>query len=381
MELEISEVPKGTRLPFTYLQFDSSLASAGLEGVQPYRSLLIGTHGTGGSDATFDKPIRINSENEAKTKFGDGSVLHQMARAYLKNSTIEVWAAALTPSATLGADPDLGALIGNIKGMQFNVIASGFSSQSLLSSLAKELDSRAKATRAIEGIAIAAIPGDSVAATSGISGINSQFLCVVPMSGIPSQPHEVAAALCGVVATSAHEDPARPFRTLELASILPPPPDSTEGRVAREAALNAGVSTLYTDSSNTVRIERLVTTRLKNELGADDSSYMSPATVFTLSFLRWDFARYFGLKYPRHKLASDKYRGSGPVMTPSTARAECVCLFRKWEEQGLVQDADGFINGLVCEISKSDPTRLNILLPTRLVSELDVIGAKVRFLF
>ncbi len=68
-------------------------------------------------------------------------------------------------------------------------------------------------------------------------------------------------------------------------------------------------------------------------------------------------------------------------MTPAIARSECVALFRRWEEQGYVQDADAFISSLVCEIDRGDPSRLNIALQPRLVSELEIIGAILRFQF
>ncbi len=369
------EIPKNTRLPFTYLQFDSTLAGSELQGVQPYRCLLIAKHGGTEDQSPADKPVQLSSEAVAKTTFGDGSYLHKMAKAYFSNSSIEVWGATIS-------DVDGSKLFASIAGIQFNVMAIGASDQALLTGIGTLMKPRATATRGVEGIAIACHSGPTTESSTIALTVNSPFVCIVAQPHSASLDAEVAAAICGQVAMSAQDDPARPFKTLELSGVQAPNREDMEGRDAHEAALENGVSTLYVDASGQLRIERLVTTYTKDPTtGALDSSYMSPSTVLLLSFLRWDFARYFGLKYPRHKLASNHFRGTGPVMTPNIARSECVALFRRWEEQGYVQDADAFIASLVCEVDPSDKSRLNITLQPKLVSELAIIGAVLRFQF
>ena len=86
-------------------------------------------------------------------------------------------------------------------------------------------------------------------------------------------------------------------------------------------------------------------------------------------------------RFARHKLANDGTRfGAGQaVVTPSIARAEAINLFRLWEDQGLVEDATAFKEGLVVERNGTDPNRLDFLLTPDLVNQLRVMGAQIAF--
>ena len=210
--------------------------------------------------------------------------------------------------------------------------------------------------------------------------INSAYVAIMPICHSASSTHVWSAALAGAIASSAQLDPARPFHTLPLLGIQAPKLEEIDDRIDREKALSQGISTFCIDAGGGVRIERLVTTYTQNDAGAVDVSLSSPNVPLVLSFIRWDLKRYFMLKYPRHKLATDNYRGSGAVMTPRLARAECICLFKKWEQAGLVQDIDLFQEGLITEINKTDPSRLDISMSPKLVNQLCILGAKVSFL-
>jgi phage tail sheath gpL-like len=82
-------------------------------------------------------------------------------------------------------------------------------------------------------------------------------------------------------------------------------------------------------------------------------------TLFTLSYLRYDWRNHMLTKYPRHKLANDGTRyGSGQaIITPKVGRAEAIGKFRQWEELGLVEGADQFKRDLIVERNSEDPNR------------------------
>ena len=69
---------------------------------------------------------------------------------------------------------------------------------------------------------------------------------------------------------------------------------------------------------------------------------MDVNTPLTLSFLRADFRARMQTKYARFKLADDgaRFLPGQPVITPRIGRAEAVAIFRSWEEQALVENAD-----------------------------------------
>lgn len=87
------------RLPFVYIEFDSSRAFQG-PSILSYTALLIGQRTSSGTVA--QKVItRITSADQAGKYFGFGSGLHRMAIAWFANNkTTEVYAVALDDSGT-----------------------------------------------------------------------------------------------------------------------------------------------------------------------------------------------------------------------------------------------------------------------------------------
>ncbi len=210
---------------------------------------------------------------------------------------------------------------------------------------------------------------------------NSQFTVIHKALG-PSHPYEFASAICGVVSKAAQIDPARPFQTLTVPGLLVESDSEKLTLEERNILLYHGIATNKATDAGLIAIERVITTYKKNDAGADDVSYLDLNTLLTLSYLRYDFRNTFLRKYPRHKLADDGNRfGAGQaIMTPKTAKAESINIFRSWEELGLVENIDQFKNDLIIERNAQDVNRLDIMLPPDLVNQLRVIGTKIGFL-
>ena len=143
-----------------------------------------------------------------------------------------------------------------------------------------------------------------------------------------------------------------------------------------------GVSTTTVDADGRIIIERLITTYKTTPIGAADISYLDVNTPLTLGYLRATFRNRFLRKFPRHKLADDgtRYGPGQAVVTPKVAKAECIAIFREWEDAGLVEGIDQFKTDLIVERNANDPNRLDILLPPDLVNQLRVTGVKIGFL-
>lgn len=94
MAISFNSIPNGIRVPFAYVEIDNSGAVTGTA-LQNYRSLLIGQRlGTG--TAAVNTPVRLTSAAQARTAFGAGSLLHNMAEAYFSDNTVtETWAVAI----------------------------------------------------------------------------------------------------------------------------------------------------------------------------------------------------------------------------------------------------------------------------------------------
>lgn len=483
-----NQVPSAVRVPFSYVEFSNSESSSG-SGVQVYKILLIGQKLAAGA-AAAGVPVRIQSEAQARTAFGAGSMLLDMAKASLKaNNLTETWAIPLADDAagvaaksvitvtgpatsdgtialyiggtvynvavltgdtaiaiaaaivakvnansdapvtaavdgtdafkvnltnrhkgifgnsmniqtgyygetlpggvgvsatafTLGTtNPSIAPAITGMGDDQYRSIALPYSDTANLTLMNAELSRRWGPLLTNDGHAFTATSLSSGAAQTLGLGQNSPFLTILSTFGSPTAPWTASAILAATVAYNSSIDPARPLQTLVLEGMLPALPQTRLTLSDRNVLLYSGVATTTVDAGGLVRLERAITTYKVDAQGNPDESYLDYETMAILSFLRYDFRRYFGVKYPRHKLGKDgtRYAPGSAVITPLVAKAECVALFRNWEEKGLVEDADQFKRDLLVEINSSNPNRLDFYLPPNLINGLRIIAAQIAF--
>ena len=276
-------------------------------------------------------------------------------------------------------DPSLTTVIANIGAQWFNIIVTAFSSSATLTALKNELEARWSATNQKTGVAIFGDNTDS--ARTVAYDLNSQVLCELPLPKSPTTSFEIAAAGAAVIAQSAESDPAMPLGNLAIKGILAPAMKDRKNLSEENAMLAAGGSLLNASADGTVYLRRTVTTYKKNESGADDDSYKQLETIFTLSFIRWDWNNYISSKYKRAKLAPDGYAyGEGQIIvTPKIGRAEALSRFDYWMQIGVAYGAETFKEFLVVEINAQNPNRLDFLLPPTLMKQLFTVATKLQF--
>ena len=98
MPISFNEIPTNVRVPFVYVEFDSSRAVQGAA-LMPYRCLVIGQKLAAGTVAAL-VPTRVTSAAQGATYFGKGSMLAAMLEAQLANNNLtETWAVALADDA------------------------------------------------------------------------------------------------------------------------------------------------------------------------------------------------------------------------------------------------------------------------------------------
>lgn len=124
-----------------------------------------------------------------------------------------------------------------------------------------------------------------------------------------------------------------------------------------------------------------MTTYKHNAAGAVDTAYRQLETIFTLSYLRWDWNNLMATKYPHAKLADDGNNfGAGQVvMTPSLGRAELLGRYKVWEEKGLVQNYKDFAENLVVQLDPDDPYAMQFLIPAHLIKQFFISKNKIQF--
>jgi phage tail sheath gpL-like len=287
---------------------------------------------------------------------------------------------ALTGGTT---NPTLTTLITALGDNWYQVWAHPYVDATSLSAIEAELSSRFGPMRMIDGVAIT-----SAAGTQGTLGTlgdsrNSQHSCIAAQPGKNpvTPPMEYAAAVAGVVALHAANDPARPFQTLEVKGVKAPAEVDRFTFTERNLELFDGISSSKVAAGGVVQLERLVTTYQTSSSGAADTSYLDVTTMLTLLYLRYSFRTRILTKFPRHKLANDGTRvGAGQaVITPLLGKAEAIAWFREMEDLGLVENGDQFKADVVVERNASDPNRLDFVLPPDIINQFIVGAARIDF--
>ncbi|BCP53784.1 tail sheath protein [Kaistia sp. 32K] len=97
MAISFNSIPSNWRLPLFYVETDASQAG-GLVQEQP--ALLIGQKFSAGS-APADTPVIIGSLAQAKTLFGEGSMLERMVSTFLQNNSVQqIWCGPVAEPST-----------------------------------------------------------------------------------------------------------------------------------------------------------------------------------------------------------------------------------------------------------------------------------------
>ncbi|PCJ57850.1 MAG: phage tail protein [Rhodospirillaceae bacterium] len=278
-------------------------------------------------------------------------------------------------------NPDIATAIAAFGSDWYTDIAMPWTDAANLAALESELAARFGPLQMMDGHAYAAARGTHGGLTTLGNSRNSPHLSVIGADSSPTHPWAWAATLCGVCAFHAKIDPARPFQTLVLNSILPPAIDKRFTLEERNLLLHDGIATFTVDDGGLVHIERAITTYETNAGGVDDPSYLDLNTLKTLAYLRYSVRARILTRYPRHKLADDgtNYGAGQAIVTPSVLKMELVALFKDWEDAGLAEGIEQFKTSLIIERDAGDPNRVNAIIPPDLINQFRVFAAKIQF--
>lgn len=275
--------------------------------------------------------------------------------------------------------------VGNlIEGTWFNAIAINQGDNTNTGNVAyikEKLDERWTAMKQQTGVLFYCVGGDMTAEITAGNARNSQVLCMPGLPDSPTAPCNIAAAVMGACAASALNDPALPLSNVAVKGVVAPKRAKRLGVTSRDAILKAGVAALFVGDDGTVYLNRTVTTYKYKANGASDISYRQLETVFTLSFLRWDWNNYLSGKYPRAKLApdGDEFGPGQIVMTPKKGMSELLTRYQDWMKMGLVQNFDLFKQNVVVELDPNDPNALLFLAPANLIKQFFISKTLLQF--
>lgn len=272
-----------------------------------------------------------------------------------------------------------------IKGYWFNIIVSGLEDDTNVNYIKEELEERWTAT---EQKTCVLFYGKTFATSDPVNEAvtyynvkNSQLLMPISLIGSPTTDFEIAAAVASVCATKAEIDPATPLSNWAVKGILAPSEKDDLGLAEKNTLLQSGCALIDAAADRTIYLRRMVTTYKTNAAGGADTSYQQIETIFTLSYIRWDWNNMMSTKYPHAKLGNDgdEYGAGQVVMTPKKGKAEALARFKYWMEKGLVQNYEDFKANLIVERNSASKTRLDFLLPVTLMNQLFTCASLVQF--
>lgn len=296
-------------------------------------------------------------------------------------SGITVTVVAMTGGAT---NPSLTNALANLGDEPFDFIVCPYTDTASLDALKSFLSDstgRWSWSHQVYGHVFTANRGTVGSQTTLGNGRNNQHETILGFNDSPTPSWVWAADYTAAAAVALRADPGRPLQTIALNAVLPPPVVSRYSRSERNTLLFDGISTFTVAQDGTVALENVITTYQKNAFGQPDDSYLEVETMFLLMFVLRDMAALVTSKYARVKLANDgtRFAPGSAIVTPGMIRADLIAEFRSLEEQGVVQGADAFAQGLIVQRNAANPNRLDVLWPGALINQLRIFAVLAQF--
>lgn len=151
------------------------------------------------------------------------------------------------------------------------------------------------------------------------------------------------------------------------------------------------ISTFDHLPDGTTTISRIVTTYKTSSLGIPDRAWLDIMVPATMSRIRYDWAGYVTLMYPRSKLAEDDsasafavgYDNDGAVntavVTPGRMKASWAARCKLYSDNVWIEDTQTTVKQSVFAIAANDRNRLEARQQVKIVGNLMVFAASLEF--
>lgn len=226
--------------------------------------------------------------------------------------------------------------------------------------------------------------GTSAGLSTYGSARNSPHSTVFGLNKSPTLPWVIVAQAAAGVEFRGGNDPAIPFRGIELPDVMAPAEADRLTMTERNLVLHDGISTIIFDESGKAIVEQVVTTYQTNSFGMEDRSLLKLNTKWTVDYMRYVFRFAVARDYPNHKLAGDdvleRIAPGQKIATPKLISNTLIAAAAQLEYVGLLEDLDGFKQNLKVLRSEADECRVNAVLPPNVVNQFDVFAAAVQFI-
>ena len=155
-----------------------------------------------------------------------------------------------------------------------------------------------------------------------------------------------------------------------------------------------GISSFDCLADGTVTIARLITTYKKSSLNVDDKAWLDIMTPATLSRIRYDWANYVSLVYPRAKLVDDDTMAAfvttatagdddasvtSSVVSPGRMHATWAARCQLYGKKVWIMDVAKKIKESVFAISSDDKNRMESRQQVNIAGNLMVLAGSLEF--
>lgn len=318
----------------------------------------------------------------AKHAGENGNAIDVRMRKFAEESLPGTLAVAIAAGVAGTGNPDVAPLLAALANEWFTDFVMPWDDAVNLAALAAELAARYQAMGRKDGHAYVGHAGTYGQLGTKGALTNSPYISPIGAKNALSAPWEWAAALAGLAAFHLTNDPARQLRSLALTGIAGPDSVDCFTDTERDLLLRQGISTWNRLADGTVVIERVITAYKTTSLGAPDTAYLDIMVPKTLTRIRYDWATYVTLLYPRHKLANDDSvaaNNNDAVVTPRRMHGSWATRCKLYEQQAWIEDVTRTVSESLFERDATDRNRLNAQQQIRIIGNLMVLAAALEF--
>lgn len=347
----------------------------------------LATAATNAINADADMPVVATSNLgvvtlTAKHAGENGNAIDVRMRKFPDEILPGTIAVAIAAGVAGSGNPDVTALIAALANEWFTDFIMPWDDAANLSALTVELAARFQAMGKKDGHAYVGHAGTYGQLGTKGALTNSPYLSPIGAKNAMSAPHEWAATLAGIAAYQLTNDPARQLRSLEMTGIAGPDSVDCFTETERDLLLRQGISTWTRLADGTIVLERVITAYKTTSLGAPDTAYLDIMVPKVLTRIRYDWATYVTLLYPRHKLADDDSpaaNNNDAVVTPRRMAGSWATRCKLYERQAWIEDVSRTVSESVFERDDTDKNRMNAQQQIRIIGNLMVLAAALEF--
>jgi len=334
---------------------------------------------TGCSATVSDAVLTITSSEKAAYCDDIDVRVSALTQDQVSGVTLEVASTGMTGGA---GDPALSDAITLVENVWYTDMITVFNDQANLTLFKTEAERRYGAMVNIDAHVYAGLRGSSGTAMALTAALDCRYMSLVPAYNPRWSPWIVAAVSCALCAQSLNDDPGRPLRTVVMTGLtgLGPDPDDQYAFAVRNTLLASGCSTFLVGTDGTVRIERMVTTRLTDD---DGNALTRPDDIRIPKIgtrCRYEWNTYVDETYARAKYTSDDspIAGTEGVVTNKTLKASLIGQAKLWELQGWIENVDTVTANSTFETNADDPDRCDSQIYIQAIGVLNVLANSIQ---